>query len=376
MKENIPSTNFINTDNEILNVNTNHNKVNIINPNNVNKGRKPKKKASTKRNTKPVIREPEFDKTPDTNEIIEIKEIEEDDFAESDINIRNIIDSILFSQLSEIKVFLLDFQENMSKKLYMSKGKILPKIHFAEINLLNQGINISKFKQYGFGIYLFFLYLICLLLTFGVLMIFALYYIYCIFYKYYQDLEVDCSLFFECDILSLASGVQIIKFRNYYIEKHGKQAFLHDYKNFDVIYKEYIIIGVICFVIAFLINFSYILYSRKVYREYKKENPEINRYTLILSGKDLPCIDNEKTKNNNENEMKSQKDNIKAKIKELLDVKNVEINFTLKLSDYYENMEELWENRNERIEIQHKIKKNRCLCCCREINKLRKKSKI
>ena len=64
---------------------------------------------------------------------------------------------------------------------------------------------------------------------------------------------------------------------------------------------------------------------------------------------------------------------IKAKIKELLDVKNVEINFTLKLSDYYENMEELWENRNERIEIQHKIKKNRCLCCCREINKLRKK---
>ena len=27
-----------------------------------------KKKASTKRNTKPVIREPEFDKTPDTNE--------------------------------------------------------------------------------------------------------------------------------------------------------------------------------------------------------------------------------------------------------------------------------------------------------------------
>ena len=138
MKENIPSTNFINTDNEILNVNTNHNKVNIINPNNVNKGRKPKKKASTKRNTKPVIREPEFDKTPDTNEIIEIKEIEEDDFAESNINIRNIIDSILFSQLSEIKVFLLDFHENMSKKFYKSEQKLLPKIHFAEINLLHQ----------------------------------------------------------------------------------------------------------------------------------------------------------------------------------------------------------------------------------------------
>ncbi len=105
-------------------------------------------------------------------------------------------------------------------------------------------------------------------------MIFALYYIYRIFYKYYQDLDVECSPLFECDILSLASGVQIIKFRHYYIEEHGKQAFLYYYKNFDVIYKEYIIIGVICFVIAFLINFSYILYSRKVYREYKKKIPK------------------------------------------------------------------------------------------------------
>jgi len=373
MKENIPSTNFINTDNEILNVNTNHNKVNIINPNNVNKGRKPKKKASTKRNTKPVIREPEFDKTPDTNEIIEIKEIEEDDFAESDINIRNIIDSILFSQLSEIKVFLLDFHENMSKKFYKSEQKLLPKIHFAEINLLHQGINISKFKQYGFGIYLFFLYLICLLLTFGVLMIFALYYIYRIFYKYYQDLDVECSPLFECDILSLASGVQIIKFRHYYIEEHGKQAFLYYYKNFDVIYKEYIIIGVICFVIAFLINFSYILYSMKVYREYKKENPEINRYTLIISGKDLPRVNNEKTKDYDEKEMDTLKKYIKTHIEELRDVENVDINFTLKLSDYYENMEKLMKKRNKKIKIQHRIKQKRCLCCCWEINKLRKK---
>ena len=30
------------------------------------------------------------------------------------------------------------------------------------------------------------------------------------------------------------------------------------------------------------------------------------------------------------------------------------------------------EKRNKRIEIQHIIKKNRCLCCCCEINKLRK----
>ena len=103
------------------------------------------------------------------------------------------------------------------------------------------------------------------------------------FLKYYQDLEVDCSLFFECDILSLASGVQIIKFRRYYIQEHGKQEFLRNYKNFDVIYKEYIHIGVTCFVIAFLINFSYILYSMKVFREYKKgtELEEFLLYGLV-----------------------------------------------------------------------------------------------
>ena len=370
MKEN-PKDYYINTENEILNVNnvkTNHNEINVINYNTAHKGKKQKKKATNKRTKKKVIDEHviNFDKTPDTNVIIEVKGIEEDNLAESNINIRNVIDSTLFSQLSEIKVFLLDFQENMSKKLYKSKGKILPKIHFAEINLLNQGINISKFKQYGFGIYLFFLYLICLLLTFGVLMIFALYYIYCIFYKYYQDFEVDCSLFFECDILSLASGVQIIKFRNYYNKEYGKQAFLHNYKNFDVIYKEYIIIGVICFAIAFLINFSYILYSRKVYREYKRENPEINSYTLILSGKDLPRIDNEESKIVNENWVESQKDKIKKIIKEKLNVKekDVDINFTLKLSDYYEKLEDLMQKRKERIEIQHDKNKNRCLCCC------------
>ena len=107
-----------------------------------------------------------------------------------------------------------------------------------------------------------------------------------------------------------------------------KQAFLRDYKNFDVIYKEYIHIGVTCFVIAFLINFSYILYSMKVYREYKKENPEINSHTLILSGKDLPYIGNKEMPINNKNEIKSHKEKIKIKIKELLGVQDVDINFT------------------------------------------------
>ena len=95
----------------------------------------------------------------------------------------------------------------------------------------------------------------------------------------------------------------------------------------------------------------------KVFREYKKENPEINSHTLILSGKDLPYIGNKEMPINNKNEIKSHKEKIKIKIKELLGVQDVDINFTLKSSDFYENMEEFMEKRNKRIEIQHIIKK-------------------
>ena len=109
MKENYPNDNYINTDNDILKVD--------VNQIPTKKERKKKKKPTTKRSKKTIVVEPEvnYDITPITNENIIVKDyiegggIEEDNFAESNINIRNIIDSILFSQLSEIKVFLLQF---------------------------------------------------------------------------------------------------------------------------------------------------------------------------------------------------------------------------------------------------------------------------
>ena len=134
------------------------------------------------------------------------------------------------------------------------------------------------------------------------------------------------------------------------------------YKNFDVIYKEYIFTGTIVFIFAFLINFIYILYLQKVYKSYKKENPEINNYTLILCVKGLPCIEKDN--------IQSQKEEIKNEIQQLLEVEDIDINFTLKLSEYYQKMDELKEKRNEKVELQHRIKKGRCLCCCCSKKKL------
>jgi len=48
MKENNINANYMNTDNEILNVNANPKKVNVINQNTANKGRKQKKKLLLK----------------------------------------------------------------------------------------------------------------------------------------------------------------------------------------------------------------------------------------------------------------------------------------------------------------------------------------
>ena len=327
----------------------------------------------------------------DTEEKLKVKDnttIKVDNFAEQNINVRSIIENALFSQLSEIKVFLLDFNEKVSQGLYNSKGKILPKIDYIELTLLNQGVSISELKKYGFGIYVFFLYLINLLVTFGILLIFALYYIYCIFFKYYQDLEVECSAFFECDILSLASGVQIKKFRKYYIETYGKEAFLAKYKNFDVIYKEYIVTGTVLFVIIFLINFMYILYLQKVYKIYKIENPEIINYTLILSGKNLPNVNLEEIKKDkNPSIIKERKAEVKKEILKLLDITDADINFTLKLSKFYETMDDFNEKRIERIELQDKLKKKFyieflpfcgiCFClCCKRSKLIEKERKI
>ena len=262
--------------------------------------------------------------------------MKKDNFAENNISIRNIIDNALFSQLSEINVKLLDLDENISQKLYRAENKILPKIDMVEFTLLKQSTNIAQFKKYGFGLYVFFLYLIELLVTFGVLFIFVFYYMYCIFYKYYREYEEEYSSFFNYNILSLVSGVQIIKFRKYFINIafYRDKDFLDNYNYFDVIYKEYIFTGTIIFIIVFLINFIFMLYLQKIYKIYRIENPEIKDYSLILSGKGLPYI-----KRDENTPINALIDSVKNNILKELNVREADINFTFKLSKYYEKME-------------------------------------
>ena len=90
-------------------------------------------------------------------------------------------------------------------------------------------------------------------------------------------------------------------------------------------------------------------------------------------------------KNNKE---KVEKERIKNYITNILNInpKNIEyINFTLKLKDYYENMEKLSEKNQEKYKIQHKRQKNKLCyfeyfffcrglwyCCCNRKSKLSK----
>jgi len=309
-----------------------------------------------------------------------------DNFAENNITARNIIDNALFSQLSEINVQLLDVDESLSQRFFNASGKILPKIDLIEFTLLNQKVGISDLKKYGFGLYVFFLYLISLLVTFGVLFVFAFHYMYCIFYRYYRDYEEEYSIF-DYNILSLVSGVQIIRFRKYYIDLYGKDKFLENYKNFDVIYKEYVFTGTIIFIIAFLINFSFVLFLQKAYKLYRIENPEIKNYTLILSGKDVPCINNKEIENDENNEINDKKTAIKNKLLNELNVKDADINFTFRLSEYYEKMEEFIKLQTDKYMVQYKINRekccchgcccfcSKCFCCCCSRNSLLKKEK-
>mgnify|MGYP002623996162 CR=1 FL=1 len=293
-------------------------------------------------------------------------EMKIDNFAENNISIRNIIDDALFSQLSEINVKLLDFDERLSQILYKSKGKILPKIDLIEFTQLNQKLGISELKKYGFGLYVFFLYLINLLITFGILFIFAFHYMYCIFYKYYRDYEEEYSIIFDYNILSLVSGVQIIRFRKYYIDLYGKEQFLKNYKDFDVIYKEYLFTGTILFILTFLINFFFVIYLQKIYKLHRIDNPEIKNYTLILSGKDVPFINDEEIGNDENNGINDKKTAIKNKLLKELDVKDADINFTLKLSEYYNKMEEFTDLKTYKYMVQYKINREKCCCngCC------------
>ena len=212
--------------------------------------------------------------------------LKEDKFIRANENEIKKINNAIFSRIGKIKVKLADLDEKVSKELYNKNKKILPRIDIIEVILLNQNVSVGDLKEYGFIIYTFFLYLINLLITFFILLIFTFYYLYCIFFKYYKENDDDIfSLLEDYNLLSIVSGVQIIKFRKNYIELYGKEEFLEQYKDFDVFYKEYIFSGVIPLIVAFSINLYFIFYLRRVYKSYKIDHPEIKNYSLIFSGK-------------------------------------------------------------------------------------------
>ena len=126
-EENNPNNNNINDNlnsNDVIILEENRNQQNFNLSQNTNK-------TNNQRNNKKI--HVEDDKKPNTNDnIMTVKENDEggmkiDNFAENNVNIRNIINNALFSQLSEINVKLLDFEENISDAFYKSGGKILTK---------------------------------------------------------------------------------------------------------------------------------------------------------------------------------------------------------------------------------------------------------
>ena len=305
---------------------------------------------------------------------------------------KEIIDSALLEQISDIKIrLLLDSDKENEEQ------KNLPNVEFIELTLLNQSLfSLSKFKKYGFSIYVFFFYLRNLLFTFFVLFGFVFYYMYCIFFKYYSHYEDEYSLFFDYNLLTLVSGVQIIRFRKYYINEYGKEAFLEKYKNFDVFYKEYFYSGALLFIFVFLVNFFLIIYMIRSYETYKLKNQE--NFHLILSGpikprkpsldskqlkdedkKEIKIIYNENeielTENNLIEEQKLEKEKaIKEKeerekkdlILEELGMQNkmddIDIDFTFKLSDYYQKIEEINSLEKEYKIYRHRLDRNKCSC--------------
>ena len=284
--------------------------------------------------------------------------LKEDKFIRANENEIKKINNAIFSRIGKIKVKLADLDEKVSKELYNKNKKILPRIDIIEVILLNQNVSVGDLKEYGFIIYTFFLYLINLLITFFILLIFTFYYLYCIFFKYYKENDDDIfSLLEDYNLLSIVSGVQIIKFRKNYIDLYGREEFLENYKDFDVFYKEYIFSGVIPLIVAFLINLYFIFYLRRVYKSYKIDHPEIKNYSLIFSGKneENPILGN---LNINENK-------VKQNILNKLEIDNAEINFTYKLSKYYEQIEEYNELKDKKYELRNKINKKEKICYCK-----------
>ena len=283
------------------------------------------------------------------------RSIKVDKFIRDNENEIKKINNAIFSRIGKIKVKLADLDENVSMELYNKKTKILPRIDIIQVILLNQNVSIGDLKEYGFIIYTFFLYLINLLITFFILLVFTFYYLYCIFFKYYKENEDEIfSLLEDYNLLSIVSGVQIIKFRKNYIDLYGKEDFLEQYHNFDVFYKEYIFSGVIPLIFAFLVNLFFIFYLRRVYKSYKIDHPEIKNYSLILSGKneENPILEN----------LQINENKVKQDILNKLEIENAEIIFTYKLSKYYEQIEEYNELKDKKYELRNKINKKEKIC--------------
>ena len=283
------------------------------------------------------------------------RSIKVDKFIRDNENEIKKINNAIFSRIGKIKVKLADLDENVSMELYNKKTKILPRIDIIQVILLNQNVSIGDLKEYGFIIYTFFLYLINLLITFFILLVFTFYYLYCIFFKYYKENEDEIfSLLEDYNLLSIVSGVQIIKFRKNYIDLYGKEDFLEQYHNFDVFYKEYIFSGVIPLIFAFLVNLFFIFYLRRVYKSYKIDHPEIKNYSLILSGKneENPILEN----------LQINENKVKQDILNKLEIENAEIVFTYKLSKYYEQIEEYNELKDKKYELRNKINKKEKIC--------------
>ena len=131
------------------------------------------------------------------------KTIKQSNLAEKNQNEINTIKKALFTQLGKINIKL---KENSN-----SKGKEIPTIETIELTLLNQSMDFTQLKEYGYNIFVFFLYLIDLLSIFFILLVFAFSYIYNIFYNYYKGYEEEYSLIEDYNILSIVSGVQINK---------------------------------------------------------------------------------------------------------------------------------------------------------------------
>ena len=357
MNNNIPNRNFNNNNknpivykkSELENIEINHiNTLNTRNQKNFNMGQEintNNQLLNMKSNMKEI--------KPFKHQIN--RSIKVDKFIRDNENEIKKINNAIFSRIGKIKVKLADLDENVSMELYNKKTKILPRIDIIQVILLNQNVSVGDLKEYGFIIYTFFLYLINLLITFFILLIFTFYYLYCIFFKYYKENEDEIfSLLEDYNLLSIVSGVQIIKFRKNYIDLYGKEDFLEQYKNFDVFYKEYIFSGVIPLIFAFLVNLFFIFYLRRVYKSYKIDHPEIKNYSLILSGKneENPILEN----------LQINENKVKQDILNKLEIENAEIVFTYKLSKYYEQIEEYNELKDKKYELRNKINKKEKIC--------------